>query len=191
MNIVGLKNQFNFQPKRLFTSSFISKNNIISILFKNRLAPIKLFDSSIIDICTNLISSEDKKLFFNKFKDKGGIYLIKYIDDESIYYIGRAIKFKKRLDSHLKTKATDKFHLFANLVGWDKFQFSIIEICNIDTQKKREDFYLEKYLPILNTVFKSNFSESQIYDNLYNQLKLKQLSSQAWEGDKLELDNKY
>lgn len=41
-------------------------------------------------------------------------------------------------------------------------------------QKERENFYLKEYLPLLNTVFKSNFSESLIYDNLYNKLKTKQ-----------------
>ena len=41
-------------------------------------------------------------------------------------------------------------------------------------QNERENFYLKEYLPILNTVFKSNFSESLIYDTLYNKLKTKQ-----------------
>ena len=65
----------------------------------------------------------------------------------------------------------------------DKFKFSIVEICDINIQQERENFYLKKYLPILNTVLKSNFSESQIYDTLYSKLKAKQSN--------LELDNKY
>ena len=36
-------------------------------------------------------------------------------------------------------------------------------------------------MPLLNTVFKSKFSESQIYDNLYSQLK----------QENLELENKF
>jgi len=44
-------------------------------------------------------------------------------------------------------------------------------------QKEREDFYLQKYLPLLNTIFKSNFNNIQTYDSLYEMLKLKQLQS--------------
>lgn len=72
---------------------------------------------------------------------------------------------------HLKTSDKDKFHLFANLVGFCKFSFSIIEVCDLNAQKERENFYLQKYLPLLNTVFKSNFSDSQIYETLYSKLK--------------------
>ena len=113
-------------------------------------------------------------MFFKKYQDKGGIYLIQYTDDLSIYYIGRSINFKKRLSIHLKTSVKDKFHLFANLVGWDKFNFTIVEVCDLNAQQERENFYLQKYLPLLNTVFKSNFSDSQIYETLYSKLKAKQ-----------------
>ena len=78
-----------------------------------------------------LTSTEQIVLFFNKFNDKGGIYFIQYKDDLSIYYIERAKNFKNRLNAHLNTKVKDKFHLFANLVGWDKFNFSIVEICDL------------------------------------------------------------
>ena len=113
-------------------------------------------------------------MFFNKYKDKGGIYLIQFTDEPSIYYIGRSINFKKRLSIHLKTSVKDKFHLFANLVGWDKFNFTIVEVWELNAQQERENFYLQKYLPLLNTVFKSNFSDSQIYETLYSKLKAKQ-----------------
>ena len=148
--------------------------SIISTLYQNRVAPVKLFKSKIVDTCYNITSSEQRALFFKKYQDKGGIYLIQYTDDLSIYYIGRSINFKKRLSIHLKTSVKDKFHLFANLVGWDKFNFTIVEVCDLNAQQERENFYLQKYLPLLNTVFKSNFSDSQIYETLYSKLKAKQ-----------------
>ena len=60
------------------------------------------------------------------------------------------------------------------MVEWDKFNFSIVEVCDLNAQQERENFYLQKYLPLLNTVFKSNFSDSQIYETLYSKLKAKQ-----------------
>lgn len=71
----------------------------------------------------------------------------------------------------------DRFHAFANTIGWDKFEFSIIEICSLDMQQERENYYLEKYLPLLNTIFKSNLSDIQTFDSLYELLKVRQLES--------------
>jgi hypothetical protein len=57
----------------------------------------------------------------------------------------------------------------------DKFHFSIIQICSPDVQKERENYYLQKYLPLLNTIYKSDLDSVQNYDSLYEILKLKQL----------------
>ena len=176
-NTVGKKqnNLKNLIQSQRFLHILHDKNrSIISTLYQNRVAPVKLFKSKIVDTCYNITSSEQRALFFKKYQDKGGIYLIQYTDDLSIYYIGRSINFKKRLSIHLKTSVKDKFHLFANLVGWDKFNFTIVEVCDLNAQQERENFYLQKYLPLLNTVFKSNFSDSQIYETLYSKLKAKQ-----------------
>lgn len=53
----------------------------------------------------------------------------------------------------------------------------------MDLQEKRESFFLQKYLHLLNTIFKSNLGDIQSYDSFYELLKLRQLG--------LELDNKY
>jgi len=117
VNIVGLSLNPICQSVRLFHSSSKYKDDVAKTLYEDRIAPVKLFDSELIDSLDNLTSIENKKLFFDKYKEKGGIYLIKYKEDENIYYIGRAKDFKNRLSTHLKTKSSDKFHLFANLVG--------------------------------------------------------------------------
>lgn len=111
--------------------------DVINALYKNRIAPIRLFDSEVVETCYDLTFTEQRLLFFNKFKNKGGIYLIQYKEDKSIYYIGRTINFNSKIAIHFQTKVRDKFHLFANLVGWSKFNFSIIEICDLNIQKER------------------------------------------------------
>ena len=182
-NTVGykqIKNKDYFLPrsskiiKRSYHNFSDSYKNIIKDLYQNRVAPVKLFNSKVLDTCYSLTSIEEINLFFKNFKDKGGIYLFQYKGDPNIYYIGRTKNFNSRFNIHLKTKVKDKFHLFANLVGWDQFNFSIVEICDINNQQEREKFYLQNYLPLLNTVFKSNFSQSQIYETLYRKLKAKQ-----------------
>lgn len=96
--------------------------------------------------------------------------------NSNIYYIGRAKDFQKIFKSHLKIKLKDRFHTFANTVGWDKFEFSIIEICSLDMQQEKENYFLQKYLPLLNTIFKSNLSDTQTYNSLYEILMLRRQS---------------
>lgn len=96
-------------------------------------------------------------------------------NNPNIFYIGRAKNFQSRFKSHLNVNLDDRFHAFAKTVGWDKFEFSIIEICDLNMQK--ENYLLQKYLPLLNTIFKSNLKDIQTYDSLFEILKLKQLQS--------------
>ena len=49
--------------------------------------------------------------------------------------------------------------------------------------RERESYYLQKYLPLLNTIFISNLNDTQTFDSIYEILKLKK-----WEWNK---DNKY
>lgn len=58
------------------------------------------------------------------------------------------------------------------MVGWEHFKVSIIEICSALEQGARENYYLQKYLPLLNTTFSSSFSESQIYETLATKLSM-------------------
>jgi hypothetical protein len=51
---------------------------------------------------------------------------------------------------------------------------SIIEICDRSEHGIRENFYLQKYLPLLNSTFNSNFSETSVYKTLRSILKSKQ-----------------
>jgi transposase-like protein len=90
-----------------------------------------------------------------------------YKTDPNIYYIGRAKDFHKRFKAPLNINLKDRFHVFANAMGWDKFNFSIIEICELDMHQEKENYSLQKYLPLLNTIFISNMSETQTYDSLW------------------------
>lgn len=178
-------------------------DKLINGLYLTRKAPIKPFKDDVIKTCKDLLSPSDIKIFFRSIRSKGGIYIFIYKENSDIFYIGRTKNFINRYKAHLNinlqalaatyaSKAglrsrlgcgADKFHVFANAVGWDKFHFSIIQICSLDVQKERENYYLQKYLPLLNTIYKSDLDSMQNYDSLYERLKLKQLE---WNQD-----NKY
>ena len=145
-------------------------------------APVIEFSDDVLFTFTNLLNPSVILSFFRSLKGKGGIYIFRYKKDPKVFYIGRTKDFHKRFKDHLSSNLKDRFHKFANSIGWDQFEFSIIEICDLSIQQDREDFYLQKYLPLLNTIFKSNFSEIQSYDSLYEILRLRQ--------SKFDSDNK-
>lgn len=103
--------------------------------------------------------------------------MFRYKKDSTVFYIGRAKDFYKRFKDHVNSELKGRFHKFANSTGWDIFEFSIIELCDLNIQGDRENFYLQKYLPVLNTIFKSNFGNIQSYDSLYDILKIRKLQS--------------
>lgn len=138
-NTVGY--QLNLSLRRFYHSSFKNyEEYTIKNLYKKRKALVLPFMDEILFTCTDLIVL-NKDLKFKEFKDKGGIYMFKYKFDFYIYYIGRTNNFYKRIKVHLNTKLNDKFHKFANTLGWDNFEFSIIEICDQTKQQERENYY--------------------------------------------------
>lgn len=138
----------------------------IKELSKDRLAPVKLFSDKILASCSNILDIKERLDFLKVWGDKGGIYIIQYKHDPFVYYIGRTKKFSNRFRSHIKHRKTDKFHVFAEMIGWDNFVIGIVEICDVDKQGVRENYYLQKYLPLLNSTFQSKFSESAIFQSL-------------------------
>lgn len=129
----------------------------------------------------NFSDIKEKSEFLKKWGSKGGIYIIEYIHNPSIYYIGRTTLFKRRINNHIKADTKSKFHVFLKLVGLEHFKFSIVEICSVASEQgKIENSYLQKFLPILNTTFSSAFSESAIYMSLTEKLtSLKSTTLQA------------
>jgi len=89
----------------------------IDTLYKDRVAPTKIFDSNILYTCDNYLDLKEKKKFLDKLENLGGIYLIQYKYDSLIYYIGRSNKFKLKFKSHIIRSYKDKFHIFGNVVG--------------------------------------------------------------------------
>lgn len=142
----------------------------INDLTKDRLAPIIPFETDQSFASFNFSNEEEKSKFLKEWGSKGGIYIVQYIHNPCIYYIGRTTLFKRRINNHLKAETNSKFHVFLNLVGKEFFSFSIIEICVKEEQGKRENFYLQKYLPLLNTTFSSSYTESSIYKSLTEKL---------------------
>jgi len=177
-NAVGHK-KLNLTHKRYFHYSCDASRE----LYRNRKAPVTEFSDDVLFTTTDLLNSSKIQSLFKPLKGKGGIYMFRYKKDPKIFYVGRAKDFYKRFKDHLNSNLKDKFHKFVNSIGWDQFEFSIIEVCDLSIQQDRENYYLQKYLPLLNTIFKSNFSEIQSYDSLYKILKLRK--------SKLDLDNKY
>lgn len=182
---MSYKNSFSLQHKHLYSTKYNNNKSLhltrfystnvetcyIKDLYKDRLAPVKPFSEELLTTCSNLLDLKERVEFFQNLKEKGGIYIFQYKFDPMVYYIGRTTSFNYRLKYHINHKLTDKFHVFGNLVGWDNFYVSVVEICNKEDSGVRENYYLQKYLPLLNSTFSSNFSDSNIFETLTSKLK--------------------
>lgn len=162
------------QVRSYNVSVTVQQNNkqIIDSLYDNRKVPVKPFTCDVIYICDNLLSPISLNQLFKQIKGLGGIYMFTYKHDPNIYYIGRTNNFKNRVSSHMESNLRDRFHQLARGVGLDNFTFSIVEICSLSEQREKEDKYLQNYLPILNTILKTNLGDIESYESLYDKLKL-------------------
>lgn len=104
----------------------------------------------------NFSDIKENSVFLKKWggaKAKGGIYIIEYIHNTSIYYI-ELLYLKEELIIILKRILRVNYML--KLVGLEHKRFSIIETCSVPSEQgKRENYYLQNFLPILNTTFSS------------------------------------
>lgn len=162
--------QLKRKKKSLNIEELKSLHNIyIKDLYKDRNAIAKPFDDKVLVTYNDI---KNRSELVKKWGSVSCIYLIEYKYNCLVYYIGRTTLFKRRLNNHLQANTNSKFHLFVNLVGWEHFKISIIEICSAPAQGAKENYYLQKYLPLLNTTFSSSFSESQIYETLATKLSM-------------------
>lgn len=158
----------------------------IKELYKDREAPVVPFDCNLIlGTCSQCLDLKVKTKFLKEWGYKGCIYIIGYKYDPLIYYIGITNLFKRRFNNHLKAESSNKLHVFLNLVGWEHFNISIIEVCSHEKQGARENYYLHKYLPLLNTTFSSSFSYSAIYKSLNSKLAILSNTSDKVTGQPL------
>lgn len=149
-----------------------NKDEFIQDLFKDRIAPVIPFDRDLIKgSCLNYTDKLSKAKFLKEWGSKAGIYLIEYKYYPNIYYIGRTNLFKKRIFEHSKAESLSKFHLFVRLIGIEHFNIHILEVCPETKLGERETYYLQKYIPILNSVFSSSITEGVIKQTLLLKLK--------------------
>jgi len=142
----------------------------IKELYKDRKISAIPFKDSLLATCYNCLDKKTRLDFLKEWGSKSCIYLIIYKHDPLIYYIGRTNLFKRRFNNHFKAESGTKLHLFLSIVGWEHFDVSIIEECSEEKQGERENYYLQKYFPILNSVFSSSLTESSINITLKNKL---------------------
>lgn len=174
----GIPNKYNTLSRRYYSTNIPNEYQSIEELkplhsmyikdiYKDRNANVKPFEDKVLATCEDMNNNSE-------LKKKGGsvscIYLIEYKHDPLVYYIGRTNLFKRRMSNHLLANSYNKFHLFVNLIGWEHFKTSIIEVKPATELGARENYYLQKYLPLLNTTFSSSFSDTQIYKTLTNKL---------------------
>lgn len=138
----------------LFTSSkelysFILKNSSWDkrVKFKKH----KALDSF------NCSKSNNISLFYQKWWNKSGIYKITFLGFRIFNYYGSSSNLGQRIKYHFYNGKHQKTYLglFIEFFGIDKFSFTILETCSKSELKVREDWYLDKFKPLLNMLIAS------------------------------------
>lgn len=158
-------------------SSRTQISKAIDGLLRDRVSPVVAFRDSILATCINILDLKEREAFLSKWGNLGGLYLIQYKHDPRVFYIGRTTCFRSRLMAHLRSTDKDKFHIFGRLVGWGNFNVSIIKLCTVSKQGALENFYLQKYLPLLNSAYTSYGSETSIVQTLRSLLESKKIAA--------------
>lgn len=160
--------------------SFIQK------LYINRVAPVIPFDvkryNLVLDVCTQFNNPEVRNKFLNTWGSKSGIYIIGLIDDPCVYYIGKTSNFRMRFYAHLQAKTHSKFHKLLRLAGIGRFYVAILEVCPLKLLSDRENLYLSRYKPLLNTLYStgsSTFNNNKVNRTLFSELKALKSRSQT------------
>jgi hypothetical protein len=163
-SLLTLGTKETFQPSYTFSLSFtrhyhspkFHRSLIALYAVRGRKIPLRPFEEKPLQTCQDLRSKEAVSTFFKQFNGKGGIYKYTLINKPNVFYIGSTIDLWKRFKQHTAKDSglynDDVFHSFAVDVGWDKFEFAVLEIIiDLPTMRKRENYYLKSYSPLLNT----------------------------------------
>lgn len=144
-------------------------------LYRDRVAPVTAFVDKILATCPNILDPQVRDAFLDQWGNLGGIYVIQFKHNPLIFYIGRTTNFRSIFNAHVRFNNKDKFHLFARLVGWENFNLHIVKLCPKSKQGQLENFYLQKYLPLLNSTLISHTSETSITQSLSDLLESRKI----------------
>jgi predicted GIY-YIG superfamily endonuclease len=87
-----------------------------------------------------------QKLFSNIPNGISGIYKITCLENNKVY-IGRSNDIKRRINNHFSGDPAHKKHFIEDLqnFGRNSFMAEVLEICDIETAKIKEVYYIKKY----------------------------------------------
>lgn len=102
------------------------------------------------DHCRDMIKYHS--IYQKKWQNISGIYKITYLPNRLFSYYGPSNNVGARLKYHyyLGKHGNNFLGLFLNTFGWSSFSMTLIEQCSEDKLKVREDWYLQRFKPLLN-----------------------------------------
>jgi group I intron endonuclease len=96
-------------------------------------------------------------MFQRKWLNTSGIYKITFLPFKLFSYYGSSKKIGERIKYHYYNGNKQKkfLGLFIKEFGWSYFSVTLVEKCNPNVLRVREDWYLNKFKPLLNYMTKS------------------------------------
>ena len=128
--------------------------------------------------CPDPAVSVSLNQFRANWKGQGGIYKITFRPFRLFSYYGRTNDFSVRLKYHFYngSKQNNFLGLFLRTFGWEYFTITIVEVCPLSEQAKREDYYLSTFHPMLNFLT-SNVETTTVSDKEISMLTRAKISA--------------
>lgn len=150
--LLGFENEMETNYSLAISTPFVS---LAKAIYKKANFRIKYKKHTAIDHCHNF--AEEQSKFRKKWKNQCGIYKITCLLDKKFYYYGSSLNLGERLKYHYYTSPKDpyKLGLFLRTAKWENFSVTIVELCDPKDLASRENYYLQKYRPLLNILYSS------------------------------------
>lgn len=103
-----------------------------------------------VDYCSDFLNNHT--YYQNKWYNISGIYKITYLPVRLFTYFGSSSNIGERIKYHYNNggKQNNFLSLFISTFNWSSFSVTLVEKCNKNDLKIREDWYLNRFKPLLN-----------------------------------------
>lgn len=100
------------------------------------------------DVPNNILSLQ------KNWKKVSGIYKITFLPFRIFTYYGSSVNLGARFKYHYfnGNKQLNFLGIFLKQLGWAKFSITVVEICPINQLASRENWYLDRFKPLLNVL---------------------------------------
>jgi group I intron endonuclease len=163
LNLYEKRNEFIIN-KVSELKSLLNEKELFKFILENHSWPyVQKFKKHICkDHCRYIINYHS--YYQKKWEQISGIYKITFLPNRLFTYYGSSKSIGKRIKYHYYNGSNKNnfLGLLINTFGWSSFSITLVEECDKDKLRDREDWYLNRFKPLLNFLTHSYVDASKL-----------------------------